>query len=151
MDWGEAWALHNESMAAYGEQRYADALGAVRRALEQFPDHAGLNYNYACFGTLAGEIDDDTFAHLRRGVEGFPPFRGQARVDEDLAAVHDDPRSRRLFFFFFFFFRASASAVARHAGRRRAVSQLARARPRQPNGGAKRPLARARVAPKHSA
>ena len=27
-----------------------------------------------------------------RGVEGFPPFRGQARVDEDLAAVHDDPR-----------------------------------------------------------
>jgi mannose-6-phosphate isomerase-like protein (cupin superfamily) len=92
MDWGEAWALHSESMAAYGEQRYADAADAVRRALEQFPDHAGLNYNYACFATLAGEVDDETFAHLRKGVELFPPFRGQAREDEDLAAVRDDPR-----------------------------------------------------------
>ncbi|HSC48991.1 MAG TPA: hypothetical protein VLD16_01915 [Gaiellaceae bacterium] len=92
MDWGEAWPLHNESMKAYGEQRYADAAAAVRRALEQFPDHPGLNYNYACFATLAGEVDDETFARLRRGVEGFPPFREQARADDDLAAVRDDPR-----------------------------------------------------------
>jgi hypothetical protein len=92
MDWGEAWADHSESMNAYGEQRYADAAAAVRRALEKHPDHAGLNYNYACFATLAGEVDDETFAHLRRGVEGFPPFRAQARADEDLAAVRDDPR-----------------------------------------------------------
>jgi mannose-6-phosphate isomerase-like protein (cupin superfamily) len=92
MDWGEAWSIQNESMAAYGEQRYVDAAAAVRRGLEQFPDHAGLNYNYACFATLAGEIDDETFAHLRRGVEGFPPFRAQAREDDDLAAVRDDPR-----------------------------------------------------------
>jgi hypothetical protein len=92
MDWGEAYADHSESMTAYGEQRYADAAAAVRRALEKYPDHAGLNYNYACFATLAGEVDDETFAHLRRGVEGFPPFREQAQVDDDLAAVRDDPR-----------------------------------------------------------
>jgi len=92
MDWGEAWSDHSESMNAYGEQRYADAAAAVRRGLEKFPDHAGLNYNYACFATLAGEVDDETFARLRKGVEGFPPFREQARVDEDLAAVRDDPR-----------------------------------------------------------
>jgi mannose-6-phosphate isomerase-like protein (cupin superfamily) len=92
MDWGEAYADHSESMKAYGEQRYADAAAAVRRALEQHPDHAGLNYNYACFATLAGEVDDETFAHLRKGVEGFPPFREQARGDDDLAAVRDDPR-----------------------------------------------------------
>jgi mannose-6-phosphate isomerase-like protein (cupin superfamily) len=92
MDWGEAWQLHNESMTAYGEERYADAAAAVRRGLEQFPDHPGLNYNYACFATLAGEVDDEMFAHLRRGVEGFPPFREQARGDNDLAAVRDDPR-----------------------------------------------------------
>jgi len=92
MDWGEAWALHSESMGAYGEQRYADALDAVRRGLEQFPDHGGLHYNFACFATLAGEIDDETFAHLRRGVELFPPFRDQARGDGDLDAVRDDPR-----------------------------------------------------------
>ncbi len=92
MDWGEAWPVHDESMNAYREQRYADAAAAVRRGLEQFPDHAGLNYNYACFATLAGEVDDEMFAHLRRGIEGFPPFRQQARADDDLAAVRDDPR-----------------------------------------------------------
>jgi hypothetical protein len=92
LDWGDAWREHSESMTAYGEQRYADALAAVRRGLERFPDHPGLNYNYACFATLAGEVDDETFARLRRGVEGFPPFREQARGDSDLDAVRDDPR-----------------------------------------------------------
>jgi mannose-6-phosphate isomerase-like protein (cupin superfamily) len=92
MDWGDTWEFHNESMKAYGEQRYADAVDAVRRGLEKQPDHPGLNYNYACFATLAGETGDETFERLRRGVEGFPPFREQARHDEDLAAVRDDPR-----------------------------------------------------------
>jgi hypothetical protein len=92
LDWGEAWPIQNESMTAYGEQRYADALGIVRRGLERFPDHAGLNYNYACFATLAGETGDETFDRLRRSVELFPPFRAQAREDDDLAAVRDDPR-----------------------------------------------------------
>ena len=92
MDWGEAWAVQNESMDAYGEKRYGYALAAVRRGLEQFPDHAGLNYNYACFAVIAGEVDDETFDRLRRSVESFPPFREQARADEDLSAVSDDPR-----------------------------------------------------------
>ena len=92
INWGEAWPYHRESMTAYGEQRYADALAAVRRALEHVPDHAGLHFNYACFATLAGETDDDTFTHLRRSVELFPRFREDARRDADLAAVRDDPR-----------------------------------------------------------
>jgi hypothetical protein len=92
LDWGEAWSFHQESMVAYGEQRYADALAAVRSGLERFPDHAGLNYNYACFATLAGEIDDETFSHLKRSTELFPPFREQARGDDDFAAARDDSR-----------------------------------------------------------
>jgi len=92
MDWGEAWPIQNESMAAYGEQRYADATAAVRRGLERFPDHAGLNYNYACFASLAGETDDELFERLRRSVELFPPFREQLKGDSDLDAVRDDPR-----------------------------------------------------------
>ena len=92
MDWGEAWPVQNESMDAYGEERYADALAAVRRGLEQFPDHPGLNFNYACFAARAGEVDDETFDRLRRSVESFPPFRDQARVDDGLAAVREDPR-----------------------------------------------------------
>ena len=92
LDWGEAWPIQSESMAAYGEQRYADAVDTVRRGLERFPDHPGLNYNYACFATLAGDTGDETFDRLRRSVEAFPPFRAQAREDDDLATVRDDPR-----------------------------------------------------------
>jgi hypothetical protein len=92
IDWGEAWQFHSESMQAYSEQRYPDALAAVRRGLEHAPDVAGLHYNYACFATLAGETGDDTFAHLRRSVELLPRFREDARRDDDLAAVRDDPR-----------------------------------------------------------
>jgi hypothetical protein len=92
LDWGGAWQFHQESMKAYAEQRYADALDAVRRGLEQFPDQPGLNFNYACFSSLAGEVDDETFSHLRRSVELYEPFRQQARDDDDLAAVRDDPR-----------------------------------------------------------
>ena len=92
LDWGDAWAFHQESMTAYGEQRYADAVEAVRRGLEHTPDHAGFHYNYACFATLAGETGDETIEHLRRSVELYPPFREQARHDDDLATVRDDPR-----------------------------------------------------------
>jgi mannose-6-phosphate isomerase-like protein (cupin superfamily) len=92
IDWGEAWSFHSDSMAAYGEQRYADALEAVRRGLERMPENPGLHYNYACFATLAGETGDEIFAHLKRSVELFPPFREQARRDDDLAAVREDGR-----------------------------------------------------------
>ena len=92
IDWGEAWPFHSESMNAYGEQRYAEALEAVRGGLGHMPDHAGLHYNYACFATLAGAVDDDMFAHLRRSVELLPRFREDALRDDDFAAVRDDPR-----------------------------------------------------------
>jgi mannose-6-phosphate isomerase-like protein (cupin superfamily) len=92
LDWGAAWPFETESMAAYREQRYDDALDAIRRGLEQLPDHPGLLFNYACLATLAGETGDETFEHLRRSVELFPRFREQARADEDFTAVRDDPR-----------------------------------------------------------
>jgi hypothetical protein len=91
-DWGEAWTYHTTSLAAYGEQRYEDALTAVREGLDAVPDHPGLHFNYACFASLAGDTGDETFDHLRRSVELFPGFRDQARADSDFAAVRDDPR-----------------------------------------------------------
>jgi hypothetical protein len=92
LDWGNAWTFHRDSMAAYGEERYADALEAVRGGLAEMPDNAGLNYNYACFATLAGDTGDETFDRLRRSVELHPAFREQAKRDDDFAAVRDDPR-----------------------------------------------------------
>ena len=41
LDWGEAWPFHRDSMTAYGEQRYADALDAVRGGLERSPTTRG--------------------------------------------------------------------------------------------------------------
>src|SRR6184192_1900857 len=52
LDWGEAWPFHSESMTAYNEQRYGDALAAVRSGLEHSPGQPGLNFNYACFSSL---------------------------------------------------------------------------------------------------
>ena len=92
IDWGEAWAFQSESMTAYGEQRYADALEAVRAGLQHTPDHPGLHYNYACFATLTGDTSDETFGHLRRSVELLPRFREQARTDDDFVTVRNDPR-----------------------------------------------------------
>jgi hypothetical protein len=92
LDWGEAWPFHRESMIAYGDERYADAVEAVRGGLEHMPENAGLHYNYACFAALAGDTDDDMFAHLKRSVELLPRFREAARRDEDFDAVRDDPR-----------------------------------------------------------
>jgi hypothetical protein len=92
IDWGEAWPFHRDSLTAYGEKRYAEALELVRGGLERVPDHPGLHYNYACFATLAGDTSDETFTHLQRSVELFPPFREQAPRDDDFAAVQGDPR-----------------------------------------------------------
>ena len=41
LDWGDAWSFHRDSMIAYGEQRYADAVEAVRAGLTHKPDHPG--------------------------------------------------------------------------------------------------------------
>ena len=92
LDWGDAWSFHRDSMIAYGEQRYAEALEAVREGLDHAPDNPGLHYNYACFAALAGNTDDETFEHLRRCVALHPSFREQARRDDDFAAIRDDPR-----------------------------------------------------------
>jgi hypothetical protein len=92
LDWGDAWPYHSESLEAYGEQRYADALDAVKRGLAESPGSPGLHFNYACFASLAGEVDDDLFEHLRVSIQGFPPFRGQAQQDSDLDPVREDPR-----------------------------------------------------------
>jgi hypothetical protein len=92
VDWGEAWPMHNDSIAAYGEQRYDDALATVREALEHSPDHPALHFNYACFAAMAGDTSDETFDHLHRSIELSPQFRDQAKTDSDFDAIRDDPR-----------------------------------------------------------
>lgn len=92
LDWGDAWKFHQDSMTAYTERRYSDAVDAVRAGLEHSSDNSGLHYNYACFATLAGDTSDETFEHLRRSIELHDSFREQAKLDSDFDAVRDDPR-----------------------------------------------------------
>ena len=97
IDWAEAWPLHSESMKAYGEQRYADALEAVRGALERMPDHAGLNYNYACFATLAGDTGEDHVCPPPPFVELLPRFRKTRAETTTLPPYATTRGSTRLF------------------------------------------------------
>ena len=91
IDWGEAWPFHSESMKAYGEQRYADALEAVRGA-SSVAGPRGLELQLRVLRNARGR-------HRRRhvrpppaSVELLPRFREDARRDDDFAAVRDDPR-----------------------------------------------------------
>ena len=79
-------------MAAYGEQRYGDALDAVRRRPRAGARQPGPPLQLRVLRRAHGETGDDVFDHLKKAVELFPPFREQARGDDDLAAVRDDPR-----------------------------------------------------------
>src|ERR671936_2928306 len=77
LDWGEAWPFHSESMTAYGEQRYADALEAVRGGLDHTPPHAALHYNYVSSAPPGGEPGDEPSPPPGGWVGFSPPFREQ--------------------------------------------------------------------------
>src|SRR5215208_1293813 len=84
-------------MTAYGEHRYADALEAVRGALEHMPDHGGLHYNYACFATLAGDTGDDTLP-TSDGRSSCSRASATTRAEKTTSPPHATTRgSSRLF------------------------------------------------------
>ena len=115
VDWGEAWPFHSESMTAYGEQRYADALEAVRGGLEHMPDHAGLHstarasqHSRATPATTRSPTSDGRSscsrgsAMTRAETTTSPPYattRGSSRLFAERAGLDLDelrPRSARL-------------------------------------------------------
>ena len=77
---------------------YADAgerergLEVLRAGLEQRPDHPALLYHVACFESLLGR-KEEALEHIRRALElGDDALRENARTDEDLDPIRDDPR-----------------------------------------------------------
>ena len=82
VDWGEAWPFHRESMRAYSEQRYADALEAVRGGLEHMPDHAGLQLQLRVLRDARGRNrrrDVRPPPAVRRAAPAVPRGRAQRR------------------------------------------------------------------------
>ena len=60
---------------AYGEQRYGDALEAVRQCPRAYARSRGAELQRRLLRALAGDTSDETFDHLRRSVELLPRFR----------------------------------------------------------------------------
>jgi tetratricopeptide (TPR) repeat protein len=89
--WEEQWQENQEAMAHYNEGRYDEAAAVLRKALETYPDSAGIEYNLACFESMAGADAATVARHLARAIELYPGFRDFARADSDFDRVKDDP------------------------------------------------------------
>jgi mannose-6-phosphate isomerase-like protein (cupin superfamily) len=94
--WEEVWEESQEAMKLYREQRYEDGAAVLRRALEEHPDSAGLEYNLACFESMAGSDAATVAKHLGRAIEIYPDFREFAREDSDFEPVKSDPAVKAL-------------------------------------------------------
>lgn len=94
--WEESWKESQAAMAHYREGRYGEAAAVLRDALKDYPDSAGIEYNLACFESMAGSDVQTVAGHLRRAIELYPDFRDFAREDSDLDNVRDDPAVQAL-------------------------------------------------------
>ena len=94
--WEEVWEENREAMAFYREQRYEDAAEVLRKALVEHPDSAGIEYNLACFESMAGSDATTVAEHLGHAIEIYPGFREFAQADSDFDRVKDDPTIQSL-------------------------------------------------------
>jgi tetratricopeptide (TPR) repeat protein len=97
---GEAWRLTpGESMyefwPLYEAKDYEGALAVVEQTLAEYPGNALAHFNIACMSSLLGRTDD-AFDHLQAAVEAYPEYVKNAREDEDLTSLRDDPRFQAL-------------------------------------------------------
>ena len=66
------------------------AIAILEEALAERPGDPGLNYDLACFESLAGRREA-ALAHLRVALEADPWLVDHARADTDLDPIRDDP------------------------------------------------------------
>ena len=97
---GEAWQptpgeLMQGFWPLYQEKDYEGALGALEDVFETYPENALALFNSACMESLLGR-SDEALGHLEAALGRWPDLREQARTDEDLAPLRDDPRFQQL-------------------------------------------------------
>jgi tetratricopeptide (TPR) repeat protein len=90
-----AWETNVDVFAMFDEGRYEEAKQLLLDALGQYEDQGTLLYNLACAEARLGN-PDAALDYLRAGLEERPDLRESARGDEDLAALHEDPRFAEL-------------------------------------------------------
>jgi tetratricopeptide (TPR) repeat protein len=77
------WAL-----ASLG--RHDEGRRAIEDGLERYPDSPELLYDLACVEGLAGNAER-AIKPLREAIEREPKLAERARVDDDFAAIRNDP------------------------------------------------------------
>jgi tetratricopeptide (TPR) repeat protein len=75
----------------YNAKDYEGALDACHVALKKFPGNALILYNVACMQSLLGR-SRDALETLGIAVETYPRFKENAKTDEDIASLREDPR-----------------------------------------------------------
>jgi quercetin dioxygenase-like cupin family protein len=70
---------------------YEGAAAHLEECLRLHPGYPGALFNLACSESLAGRTDD-ALEHLRAALAAEPKLRDNARTDDDLAPIRDDPR-----------------------------------------------------------
>lgn len=71
--------------------RIVDAIAALRRAVEAFPDQPVLHYNLACYHSVAGDVAA-AVEHLTRAITMDDRFRDLTGTERDFDAIRSDPR-----------------------------------------------------------
>jgi len=83
----EYWS---EAEPHYRSGDYARAVEIASQGLADWPEHASLRYQLACYEALQGHRDA-AVEHLAIAFEHNPATREWAADDDDLASVRDDP------------------------------------------------------------
>lgn len=97
---GEAWRpTPGELMQAfwplYEEKDYEGALASLDNVFESYPGNALALFNVACMESLLGRRDE-ALEHLGAAIASWPDLKEQARKDDDLTSLRDDPRFQQL-------------------------------------------------------
>jgi len=82
------WEYWFAAQPAYEAGDYARAVEIVSEGLRDYPEHATIHYQLACYHALAGERER-AIEHLRVAYERDPRTREWAAGDSDLDSVRD--------------------------------------------------------------
>ena len=86
-----AWETNAKVFPMFGEGRIEDARELLRSVVGEYEDGEAIEYNLACCEARLGDVEQ-AFEHLGHSFEGRPDLVELARGDDDLAALHGDPR-----------------------------------------------------------
>jgi hypothetical protein len=86
-----SWETNVDVLPLFGSGRHEEAKRVLIDALDRYDDRGTILYNLACAEAQLGETDA-ALEHLSAAVQERPDLGENARDDDDLAPIRDDPR-----------------------------------------------------------